>query len=197
MNNALAGANLAFRYIAIGFVEEANSTLSDALRLPDTHPNVYKALSAASQQRETEDEALDVIRRTAVQQSSFFSRFADARFAPEAANLAFLGFWELEGGEIVGMSQEGDVVEGLWTEGARTYKLKAGAVGRTAKVESIRWDGPKGSYSFGSMASDGFMFVTADGQQISIMGVDNKDITFFTMKATSPPSLPVSLSSTN
>jgi tetratricopeptide (TPR) repeat protein len=187
LENTLAAANLAYRYLASGFVDEATDILTKALALPEPHVNVSTALAKASRQRETEETTRDAAQRAAVQQASFLSRFADARFSLTEGAQPFQGQWRFGTGVEVNINQRSDQVEATWSERERDYKLKAKAVGRTAEIDSIRSESSTRYPMFEETADSGFMYISDDGASLKIMALDDQKVSFFDLTVSQDP----------
>ncbi|HKC65163.1 MAG TPA: hypothetical protein VKB86_16080, partial [Pyrinomonadaceae bacterium] len=180
LNETLASANLAYRLINAGFAEEANDLLSKAKQLPDVHANVGSAISTLSQNREAEREKREKILNTSVKQQQFLRQYAQDRFSPKVEQ-NFAGAWLFMSGTEATLVQDGTQIELDWNIGGKKYQLTGTVINNSAKVTYFKM-----KYGFFTPAneigfekeSEGYAFVSEDGQKLNIMLLKDNEPTF-------------------
>lgn len=168
----LAAANLAFRFMNVGFAEEAVDILEKAKQRKEVHPNVGSALSALSNKKEaeanTEKHHLDAAR----EQQRFLRAFADAYFVSKMNCPSFDGLWKSSGGIQLEITQNGNLIKGKWNEKDKSqeFRGKINNRGATVSIEQ-RY----------TQDIDGKAYISIDGKQLFIMTFKGNEHLFVTL----------------
>ena len=180
----LAAANLAFRLINAGFLQEARAVLDEAKKQEDIHPNVGNAIAALSdkdkEEKKTEDEALSL----ATEQQGFMRHFAEAYFIERPDPPRFSGMWRSGDGIEMTVTQSGNQVEAHWVRGDKQYKFTGQACNRAGKITTGR---VVEGYSvlrtiLGSAEeSRGYVYLSSDGERMFIMNMEGRKHSFLTL----------------
>ena len=176
-NLTLAMANLANRYLKEGLVEDAESLLEKAKQEKELHPNVGRAIAAASDKRTEEESRWETVLNIGVKQQQFLHSFADAYFLGGQATTPFAGDWSLSSGESLIITQDGEKISAEWEQDQLKRRLKGTARNRGAKVRIRKWE----SYSTGLGGrfvnpTTGYAYVDPNLSELRIMTVLEKEL---------------------
>ncbi|HEX8774895.1 MAG TPA: hypothetical protein VF735_15080 [Pyrinomonadaceae bacterium] len=182
LKNTLAASNLAYQYISIGLFEEAKDLLMEAQKQNDINKAVGSALASIIELQEKESTILDKTLVTARQQQRFVLLFADTFFTEKKINPVFGGTWKSDSGTIYTISQNGQYIEGTWTQGYTEYKVNGELRNSGAHFELLKKGYPS---SFGKVGH-GYMYLSPDGQKLFMMTIQEETHELVTLEATLP-----------
>lgn len=94
LGETLASANLAYRLINAGFIDEATEKLNRAKNQSEPHPNVGAAISELSKKKEQEEETEKKHDKTALEMRKFILGFAEAKFNEKDDIKSISGNWK-------------------------------------------------------------------------------------------------------
>ncbi|PYS90101.1 MAG: hypothetical protein DMF64_15990 [Acidobacteria bacterium] len=114
LNETLAAANLANRYINAGFAEEARKLLDDAKQQQKIDPKVGEEISRLAKKEEEEAEAEKTQMNAAREQQRFFLSFAEAYFVETTDSQDFTGTWIYADGVRMTIVQTGNSIKADW-----------------------------------------------------------------------------------
>ncbi len=101
----LSAANLAYKYLNVGFVEEAKRIIDEHKDKEDVHKNVAEANFAISERKEEEDKKEREIMIQAERLQEFIATFAEHYFSTEGI-IDYSGEWKFEDGTTVNIIQD-------------------------------------------------------------------------------------------
>jgi tetratricopeptide (TPR) repeat protein len=167
--NTLAGANLAYKFLNAGFVDEARRTIDEAKAFSDVHPNVGSALATLSERTEAENQKLNTILKDGGELQRFLKGLADAFFSTEGADL-FIGRWKSKSGQEFLIDCSGGQISGSWKSPEAVHSLSGTALHRGADVsytvKETKDDGPLAALLNQTTANTGHAYVSKDGNEM-------------------------------
>jgi hypothetical protein len=92
MGGTLAVSNLANKLISAGFIADAKTYCEEALKVPNHHENIERAIARLSEALTEEGEKLDKLLRKARRRSDFYRQFGKAFSQRDVSD--FVEFWE-------------------------------------------------------------------------------------------------------
>jgi Flp pilus assembly protein TadD len=167
LGETLAAANLAYRYLQVGFAEEASQVLDKARQYPDVHPNVSSAIAALSQRRDSESKKEGEILEAAHVDQRFLLTFGDAYFTRVAEISDLGGAWIGTNGIEFQIKHIDKEIEVTWTQ-TFNYKLTGTISNRAAKVDALRFEYPSKTFELNGF---GYLHLSSETEQIQIMTV--------------------------
>ena len=179
LNETLASANLAYRLMNAGFVEDARKLLDKAREQENIHPNVGSAIAAISEKEKGESKTEQDALKAAHEQQSFLHSFAEAYFTEKPDPSSFHGGWRFPDGIEMTMTQGPDQIEAKWVRDEKEYELTGHPSNRAARIKTrkvvkgMRYVSLLGSMIRSGEDSRGYIYLTADGQNLFLM--DLKD----------------------
>ncbi len=152
LGNTLAMSNIAYRYIQVGFEEEARNTLKRANEQQQVHENVSHAQSQLASDRKQEEEAKQAIMARARIVQKFFREFAEAYFA-KASIPAIKGSWHIPTFGVVVLENNGKELKADWQSGDNQFALLAtlhnkAAIGSIKKTPKTTYYSPPSTETF-------------------------------------------------
>lgn len=174
VKETLAMANLANKYIHLGFEKEAQDLLDLAMSEKNPHKNVGQSLASLAENKEKEEKEWDAIASVALRQQQFFWEYAAAYFENPKNEVQFIGTWEATDGHVFNIMQEDDNIDGKWeldTYGENFYgKLYNRALQIKYRKKSLN---PFAAITNWDTGEDGFAYVDSNGETLHIL-VGNK-----------------------
>lgn len=189
LNHTLSSANLAYKLMNAGFIDEASKILDNAKQQPEIHPNVGSALAALSQKEETESKTEQRRLETARRQHRFLLLFADAYFIGKpnvwqygddwqfraSTVWQFGDDWQFKTGTEITIAQTDNLISSQWTESDKDYKLHGSITNQAAQITI-----EQGKYY--STTRSGYAYLSSDGQEMHIMLLDEQKSSFIDLK---------------
>lgn len=178
-NNKLAPANLAYKYVYAGFYDEAEELLTEARKNEQIDSFVGEAISDIEKRREEESKDEEKAIKKASEQQKFMLRFAEAYFVKILDCPEITWVWKSTEGNEVEIKQEKDKIEGTWRKSNNKYKFEGNIVNRGVRITTF-----KEKYVWKSKELEfveegkGYMYITAEGDKINMMIVQEKDYSF-------------------
>ena len=123
LGETIAMGNLARNYLDAGFEEEASQTVDNARQRENPHPNVGRAMSAISEEKESELQRENKELSVAGEQQRYILDFADAYFNEKSDCPSFSGSWRASDGIKIEITQKEVELEGYWTSDKTEYKI--------------------------------------------------------------------------
>jgi len=187
LNNSLASANLANKYMNAGFVEEAKTTLDNGKEMNDVHPNVLTALSSLSEKQKSEGKRGKEILENAVRQQDFLRVFAAKYLIPISEESSFSGEWILENDVHVEVNITGQSIEANWTINGKKHKFDgtvrhAGAKIAFHNMKYGYWSSDAELYF--EKEADAFAYLADNDQTIEIMKLKDHKHEFLKLQRT-------------
>lgn len=171
----IAAANLAYQYLADGFLDEAKKILADAKSEADIHPNVGSALAAIASNEKSETSKEKKALDEAMEQQRFFLEFAEAYFKKISISFNVDGTWLIDG-TIAEVTQTGTQFAVTWGEGDTRRKIFGRIKNQGAMLDFEKW-----GFNLAKMNSDyindgkGYAFLSSDLNTFHVMKHDKKD----------------------
>lgn len=134
LQNSLAGANLAFKLISLGFEEEAHNILSKSSDMDEVSPNVDNALETLKTNIANENKKEAMILKASDEQRSFFICYSEAYFTEYKDEIPIEGFWLLTDGTEGTVKQNGNHFELLWSVNEKKRKITGLFTNRAIKI---------------------------------------------------------------
>jgi hypothetical protein len=131
-------ANLAQKYLAAGFHDEAEAQLKRGRLTDNPHQNIGAAMVTLAGARETEAEQWAQTRRTALGHKAFLNELADA-LAAEPAPDALAGPWAVGASATAALAVAGSVVEAAWEDSSDKRRLRAKTFGKALIGSLEEW----------------------------------------------------------
>lgn len=185
LNNSLASANLASKYVNAGFVEEATTSLSKAKEMMDVHPNVLTALSNLPEKQEREHKLTTEIMDNSVRQQEFLRLFANKYLIPQENRLGLAGDWILFADVQVHIDISEESIEAHWVLNNKKYRFEGTAKKGGAKITFYRMNygiwSPDVELGFEKEA-DAYAYLSDDEQTIEIMKLKNQKHEFLKLE---------------
>ncbi len=178
LGNTLASANLAYRLMNAGFVEEAKSILGIAASKEDAHPNVSSALSDLPKRSEAEDEVEKGKIKLALNLRKFFLGFTEAKFIKSNILNNVSGEWKVEAGSIFQLSISESKITGTWKEKLISFEYDwkfEGEITNNSSVLTIyekEYSFAKSEYEY-KKKGRGFLFCSTDGSSVKFIRIDD------------------------
>lgn len=170
IGGTLPMANLAYRYLAEGFADDAVSTLETAGETPDPHANVGAALVAVAKSQERDKKASEEAIDLGDKQQHFLRSFADAYFLPCDEGDVFAGVWQDSDGTQMEILQQEKTIAADWGGEDLRWKLTGEVRNRSADVLLKRTGvGTTLVTALLSKEEKGFAYVSADGSELQLM----------------------------
>jgi tetratricopeptide (TPR) repeat protein len=173
LGNTLAMSNIAYKYIQVGFEEEARKTLKRANEQQQVHENVAHAQSRLASDRKQEEEAKQAIMARAKVAQKFFREFAEAYFA-KASIPAIKGSWHIPTFGVVVLENNGKELKADWQSGDNQFALLA-TLHNKAAIGSIRKT-PKTTY-YSPSSTETFYTYFPEKLDVIPMLMNNKVVT--------------------
>jgi len=114
LGETLASANLAYRLINAGFIDEATEKLNKAKNQNEPHPNVGAAISELSKKKEQEEETEKKHDKTALEMRKFILGFVEAKFNEKDDIKSISGNWKSERDILYQFEIEGNKIKTSW-----------------------------------------------------------------------------------
>lgn len=178
LGETLAAANIANRLLQVGFADDAESLLTEAVRADEPHRNVHSGLSSISTQREKESKKSDQLTNLARQKQTFLLAYSNLLMSADQPSWSFEGSWVAHAGTVVTFALEGGILGGYWEEAQRRYEIKATPEAATALVNGIEWKYAGTGVWGGFAASGGFMYLDEDGAKLHLMYYERNETTY-------------------
>ncbi len=172
-NNTLSMANLAYRYLYKGFIQEAEMQLNKARQNANVHPNVSAATAEISELQEKENQKRKDSIQIGVRQRTFLLEYANARFISNTIPASFSGNWSY-GQENINIDDNDGKISATWGKSPGRRKLKGMINGRTAIVNiqnQIAWMTLQETYASGI---DALCYLSSDATTLHIMILDKE-----------------------
>ena len=173
--NTLAMANLAYKLLGKGFIDEAEEIISKAQEQQDVHSNIAAAASKIMQNKEAEREKWEALINLGIKQKTFLQNFAEARFNYSEKPKTFNGRWKFENTSLEIKETNGNFIS-IWGEGSSRQKLTGEVKGETAEVtlkKTSSWN--KETFDSGN---SGLCYLSPDRKKIHIMILDKENPAF-------------------
>jgi hypothetical protein len=187
--NTLAVANLAYKLLSEGFVVEARKLLEDALKSPDVHSNVPRAMAQADDQLEQEQKKLEEILEKIKKVNAFYNAFGRGLARPRTLSIG--EHWKcpecsllvtVDGSSFtargqyeIGGNAVGGLMPGLIGSRREQWTIEYTGVmrGRTVEAWVVRRnvEDRKTSTLMSSLGNTGtaLMVVSEDGDELAVM----------------------------
>lgn len=124
VGNTLAASNLAKILLRVGFVQEAQKYLKEALKSDDVHPNVGSTLSEIATRQTAESEKLEQLQKAAEEQEKFLLNYCDAYISSAGIPNNVVGDWILEKEQIASLTMPSEGVFTIsWEETDRYCRI--------------------------------------------------------------------------
>jgi hypothetical protein len=182
----LASANLAYQYLNAGFLAEAKSILSEAKSETDIHPNVGSAISALSQNEESEGKNEQKIMEKAIEQQRFLVDFAKNYFTKVSSSIVMNDSWIIDE-KIADLTQSGSQFIGTWGEDDNKKKISGMVKNTGAIIKFEKW-----AYNFSKMSKafvddgEGYAYLSPDQKIFRVMIIRKGDHQFLTFSKQVP-----------
>lgn len=121
-DNTLANANLAYRFLQIGFIKEAKEVLDLVKNKEEVHPNVNAALSEIPTRIEKENELEKKQNQAALLLRKFFLNFVEAKFVKGELLRNVSENWILPDGTLFKFEVSDNIIRGFWKRKIWTYE---------------------------------------------------------------------------
>jgi len=176
LGNTLASANLGYRLINAGFVDEAKTILESATLQEEVHPNVNSALADIQAKKDSEKETETSKETIAQNYRRFFLSFIDAKTTQPGSLAKVSGEYKTEGGSEYYFDISGNKLIGTWKEklfsSEREWKLE-GEIQNNSSVIEVS----ENEYNFRlqkefNKKGSGYLFCTPEGNEIKIVWVE-------------------------
>jgi tetratricopeptide (TPR) repeat protein len=180
--NTLAVANLANRYMNVGFAEEANKILSEAMQVEAPHENIGSSFAHLSDIKEKEEKLREETLEVARQRQRYLQAFADAYFSGENENVGFEGSWEFSDDITIEFEKKDDTITTNWVQKDVEHKLTGYVKNRGAKATFYKMtkDYFSETKKF-TKEADGYFYLSHDGERIEVMRLEDGKHSFITM----------------
>ncbi len=122
LNNSLAGSNIAYQLIHLGFVKEAEEYLDKADEFENTHENVYSATSSIKAKIKGEKELEEKIIKKANRKYRFFNHFGNAIFTHKSIKIKISNKWHLKETPVL-ITQNNNVIDLSWEIGEEKHSI--------------------------------------------------------------------------
>lgn len=196
LNETLAAANLSYRLMDAGFIDEASKYLEQAKLQTNPHPNVSRAIAAIPDKLESENKKESKTLDAAREQRRFFLSFAEAYFSQREGSPQFPGVWSFSDGTYVTITQVGSQINATWVTKTEEFKFEGKVSNRAAKITTSKrkiedpkaveerkkpnaWDAA--FWGFGNWfteVSKGYIYISLDGMQLLMMNFEEGKHTF-------------------
>lgn len=179
--DTIAAANLAYQYLAGGFLDEAKEILAEAKLEADVHSNVGSALVTIAQNEESESSKEKKALEEAVEQQRFLLDFGEAYFKKTLTPINLEGIWYFET-KVAEVKLIAKVFFVTWGEGESKRKFSGILNNLGAKVDFKKW-----GYNLPKMEKDfvadgtGYAFLSPELNIIYVMKHDKKDFQILTI----------------
>jgi len=124
-NNTLAAANMAYRLIGAGFLDDAKKILGEAQSKKsdkvEVHDNVYSALASIKSEEEKEDKREKQILKEAAEQQRFFRNYAKCYFTKSTTPTIDVNYFSTKDAEINVEVVKGKI-KGFWKEKVKRFE---------------------------------------------------------------------------
>ncbi len=131
----LSAANLAYRYLDKGLLEDAEKILREAQSKENYHGNVDQALIKLRDIRGSENKKLKRIERWAKTYNRFLRAYAEALIIPRDKAHRFEGSWTAENNEAILIEQEGSKFQFEWGNILSRRKIKGTQLNHSANIK--------------------------------------------------------------
>jgi tetratricopeptide (TPR) repeat protein len=175
LNETLASANLAYRLMNAGFIEEAEEKLNEAKNKENPHPNVSAALSDISKRKEAEETLEKQHVKKALSMRKFVVGFATAKFTVGNTLKLISGEWKSTSkGSVYQFKIEDNKISAFWKEKLFSFEYERKLEGEIFNNSAIfilyenKYNISKNEYAY-EKNGDGFLFCSADGRTVKIM----------------------------
>ncbi len=167
-HETLAMSNLAYKFIEVGFITEAESILRKAQEEKSVHPNVLDAMASIAKRKKSEDEKKSEIDKIGIRQKTFFKNFAEARFNIPYKEGVFNGTWKF-GSETIKIEEKDKIIVAEWGKAPNKRRLKGEIEDRSANFvfeNQIAWMTSQESFT---VTSNGLCYLDLDRKVIHLM----------------------------
>jgi Flp pilus assembly protein TadD len=196
LNETLAAANLSYRLMDAGFIDEASRYLEQAKQQINPHPNVGRAIAAISDKIESENKTESNTLEVAREQQRYFLFFAEAYFSQKPDSPHFSGSWSFSNGVKVAITQNGSQINASWFTKTEEFKFEGIISNRAAKIstskrkiedpktaEEKKKQNPWGAtlWGFGNWfteVSKGYIYISLDGKHLKMMNFEGSKHSF-------------------
>jgi tetratricopeptide (TPR) repeat protein len=177
----LAAANIAYRYINAGFLDDAKRILDKAKKPETVHANVGSAMAAIDKKETAESKLEEESINLAHEQQRYLSRFGEAYFVAQEAPVNFTGRWKVKEGVDVIVTQSDEKMEAKWETAEKKYTLVGMVTNRAFNITSYRekLSNPN-LFSLDKTSDTGYGYITMDGDQLQIMLLLDSQYIFMT-----------------
>ncbi len=177
----LAMANLAYRFMNVGFETEARTLLDEARQKPNVHANVGSAMAALSRKiADEEKHEKDVLEDAGVEQR-FLAEFTSNRFESGQGPVDFSGTWISPGDVQIVVSQRNGKMHAEWQDLSAHYRMVGEVIGHTVAVRYERsnlfMSKPTSVYSDNGA---GYFLLADSGMEIRVLNKKDTVTTFVT-----------------
>jgi tetratricopeptide (TPR) repeat protein len=150
LDETLAAANLAYKYMNAGFLEKALDVLDKARRQEEVHPNVWAAMNELHRRKDKEKERKESIFQSAREQQQFFRAFAQAYFhtkneSPQCFEGKWTAFNPHLGNTLISICCENNWITASLIEDDTEKKMFEGHVSNYAAIINFRISDALGS----------------------------------------------------
>lgn len=182
VNETLAMANLAYRYMNQGFEQETNDLLTKAMHEKVPHKNVGTALASLAELKEKEEKEWNSFTAVAVKQKQFFWDYAEALFEPPKREASFAGQWLAPEGNGFLVIQDDQKLVGSWETEKEGEKFQGTIRHWSAEITFEKKSQRMNLFppSWGDR-QDGYVFLNRDGNTMQIQIVNKKDVRFLSL----------------
>jgi len=165
--NTLSSANLAYRYMAAGFMEDAEKVLDAAKASKSMHANVGSAIAALFQNLEYEKTTDISVRAEAAKTQQFLSQFGEAYFSMGSPS-RFAGSWFSSEGYFLQIVEKDGRIEGQWEENGTKMRFFGSLSNRAARLTIEVFGFLPGQYHNPTFLPHGrgFVYVTLTDQRL-------------------------------
>ncbi len=182
-NNTLAAANLAFKYLYLGFSEEALKILDEAKSKKSPHENISKALSSFYDSEKAENKTEENTIISAREMQKFFISFSEGYFSVKSESPMIEGVWISPEGYEVAITKNNKQIEAIWVHENKKHKFDGFLSNRAVKIKNYKM-------SYGFIKNDelgfvedgnGYIYLSKDMKKIFILNIKENEHYFQTL----------------
>ncbi len=122
LKESLAGSNIAYQLIHLGFVQEAEEYLKKAEKFENPHENVFEATSSIKTKITKEKEKEEKILKKANKKLRFFNHFGNAIFTSKIIDIKTSNNWHINESPIT-ISKKDKTIDLAWEIGEEKHSI--------------------------------------------------------------------------